>query len=170
LVCVRWFENQAFMADMLSFLLLLILGPASETNSNEHVFAETFMTSVNNVRRSGCTCEGQKMSPAQTVRLHPKLEITASLHAQQMMRYRFFEHYSRGGMDIGERAHKVGYEWRTIGENLARGQASIPEVINAWIRSPEHCRVLMNPKFKELGAARVGQYWVLHLGTRKEAR
>jgi uncharacterized protein YkwD len=156
------------MPDMISILLLLILGPASETSSTDHVFAQDFMTYVNEVRRTGCTCEGKKMSPVRTVQIHPKLETTASLHANQMLRYKFFEHYSRGGMDIGERAHKVGYAWSTIGENLARGQASIPEVINAWIRSPEHCRVLMNPKFKDMGAARVGPYWVLHLGTRKE--
>ena len=106
------------------------------------------------------------MPPVQRVYWHPKLEISATLHANQMLRYGFFEHYSRGGMDVGERAHAVGYPWRTIGENLARGQANIPEVIRAWIKSPEHCRVLMNPKFREMGAARAGPYWVLHLGIR----
>lgn len=62
----------------------------------------------------------------------------------------------------------VGYPWRTIGENLARGQITIDEVIEDWQESPTHCRLLMNPKFKEMGAAHMGQYWVLHMGVQKE--
>ena len=46
-----------------------------------------------------------------------------------MMRYHFFDHYSRGGKDIGERVKAVGYSWATVGENLARGQVTIVEVI-----------------------------------------
>ena len=152
---------------MLSILLVLILGHTAETPSDA-AFAIQFMTHVNAVRKSGCICEGRRMSPAGSVRWHEKLEISAVLHAQQMVRYRFFEHYSRGGMDIGERAKAVGYPWKTIGENLARGQKSIPEVIAAWKKSPEHCKLLMNPKFNEMGAAHMGQYWVLHMGVRKE--
>lgn len=108
------------------------------------------------------------MPPVSPVLWHSKLEITATLHANQMLRYRFFEHYSKGGMNIGERANAVGYPWRTIGENLARGQVTIHEVIEDWQESPAHCMVLMNPKFREMGAAHVGNYWVLHLGVRKD--
>jgi uncharacterized protein YkwD len=103
-----------------------------------------------------------------TVKWHSKLEISATLHARQMLRYQFFEHFSKGGKDIGERVTAVGYPWRTVGENLGRGQMSIPELIDDWIESPTHCRLLMNPKFREMGAAHAGNYWVLHMGVRKE--
>jgi uncharacterized protein YkwD len=149
-------------------LLLLILLPKSADASLNAAFALAFMDEVNAVRARGCTCDGTYMPPARKVIWHPKLEISATLHANQMMRYRFLEHYSKGGMDIGERANAVGYPWRTIGENLGRGQVTIHELIKDWKESPSHCHVLMNPKFKEMGAARVGEYWVLHLGVRKE--
>jgi uncharacterized protein YkwD len=152
---------------MLSILLLLLLSGTSEVSDNA-AFAIAFMDNINEVRRTGCVCEGEFMPPAGKVIWHPKLEISATIHAQQMVKYRFFEHYSRGGMDIGERAKAVGYPWRTIGENLARGQVTIHEVIKDWKKSPLHCRLLMNPKFKEMGAAHVNQYWVLHMGVRKE--
>ena len=154
-------------ARMLSIILLLILPGISDANTNA-VFALAFIEQVNEVRSAGCICEGQYMPPVGTVKWHPKLEISATLHAQQMVRYQFLEHYSYGGMDLGERVNKVGYPWRTIGENLARGQMRIAEVIEDWQESPTHCSILMNPKFREIGAAHVGEYWVLHMGVRKE--
>jgi uncharacterized protein YkwD len=154
---------------MLAILLFLIFG--NPTNkSNDAVFAVSFLDQVNAVRRAGCLCEGKHMPPVGKVIWHPKLEVSAVLHAQQMLRYRFLEHYSIGGLDIGQRANAVGYPWRTIGENLGRGQVSIHEVIEDWIESPSHCHVLMNPKFKEMGAAHKGEYWVLHMGVRKDER
>jgi len=161
------FPETTFTGDMAMTLFSLLLISFAGHSTSDAVFAQQFTSYVNIVRSTGCTCAGRSMPVAGPLTWHSKLEISATLHANQMMRYRFFEHYSRGGMDIGERAHAVGYPWQIIGENLARGQASIPDVIRAWIKSPEHCKVLMNPKFKEMGAARVGEYWVLHLGTRK---
>jgi uncharacterized protein YkwD len=154
---------------MLGILLVLILRITATESPNTEAFALAFMQQVNEVRTSGCMCEGKVMPPVGKVTWHPKLEISATLHAQQMVRYRFFEHYSKGGMDIGQRVTAVGYPWRTIGENLGRGQISIPEVIRDWKKSPSHCRLLMNPKFREMGAAHAGNYWVLHMGVRKES-
>ena len=45
--------------------------------------------------------------------------------------------------------------------------------MNAWLRSPGHCRVIMNGKYKELGVGgvegpgRYGIYWTQNFGTRK---
>ena len=39
-------------------------------------------------------------------------------------------------------------------------------VIEGWIKSPGHCKNIMNPAYKEIGAARKGNYWTLVLGAR----
>jgi uncharacterized protein YkwD len=128
------------------------------------------LSEVNALRSKGCLCGDTIMLPAQPVRWHQKLALSASLHARQMQRHKFFEHYSLGGKNIGERISAVGYPWTTVGENLARGQRSVREVIQDWKRSPIHCRVMMHADFDEVGFARSGNYWVMHLGKRKAAQ
>ena len=41
--------------------------------------------------------------------------------------------------------------YRMVGENIAAGQRSAKEVVQAWMDSPSHRENIMNPKFKELG-------------------
>ena len=153
---------------MLLFLLLYLFRIGPNVAIDDAAFAKEFLSRVNTLRNTGCHCNGEYLAPASDVKWNSKLKLSSTLHAQQMMRYHFFDHYSRGGKDIGERVKAVGYSWATVGENLARGQVTIVEVIEDWLDSPTHCQVLMNPKFREMGAAHVGEYWVLHMGVRKE--
>jgi hypothetical protein len=44
---------------------------------------------------------------------------------------------------------------------------SINEVMNGWIKSPGHCKNLMNPQFKEVGVAEDHTYWVQDFGGRE---
>lgn len=151
---------------MLLIFFLLITPINADLAAADVAFAAEFVSQINEVRSSGCMCDGRYQPNVTKVKWHPKLELSATLHARQMMRYHFFEHYSKGGKNIGERVQAVGYPWRTVGENLARGQRSVAEVIEDWMESPKHCHLLMNPKFEEMGAAHVGEYWVLHMGAR----
>ena len=41
--------------------------------------------------------------------------------------------------------------YRMVGENIAAGQKSSAEVVEAWMNSPAHRENIMNPKFRELG-------------------
>ena len=41
--------------------------------------------------------------------------------------------------------------YRIVGENIAAGQRSSKEVVQAWMDSPGHRENIMNPKFRELG-------------------
>ena len=53
-----------------------------------------------------------------------------------------------------------GFKWEKAGENLAHGPGYFPDILEAWIQSPDHCRVLMDADMKEMGLAKVGEYWV----------
>ena len=53
----------------------------------------------------------------------------------------------------------MGYDWRVVGENLARNQTSVPQVMGDWLESPPHCRQLLAPEVLEIGAAEVEGYW-----------
>ena len=50
---------------------------------------------------------------------------------------------------------KQGIYWRSIGENNAVGQKSAEQVVNDWMRSPGHCRNIMQPQWERVGVATV---------------
>lgn len=48
---------------------------------------------------------------------------------------------------------------RTVGENIAAGQRSPQEVVQAWMKSPGHRANIMNPRFTKLGVGETNHYW-----------
>jgi len=43
-------------------------------------------------------------------------------------------------------------------------QQGIQEVFQGWKDSPSHCKNMMSQEFREMGFAKVGDYWVQDLG------
>jgi uncharacterized protein YkwD len=39
-------------------------------------------------------------------------------------------------------------------------------VVDNWLKSPGHCKNIMNKAFKEVGVGRVGDYWTQNFGAR----
>jgi len=53
---------------------------------------------------------------------------------------------------------RSGYAYTRFGENLyvgALGSASAREVVSAWLQSPGHRANILNPAFRDVGAALV---------------
>jgi uncharacterized protein YkwD len=64
-----------------------------------------------------------------------------------------FSHQGSDRSLVGARATAAGYDWTVIGENIAAGQGRAQQVVEGWLASPSHCYNLMNPDFREMGAA-----------------
>src|SRR5690606_21804400 len=77
----------------------------------------------------------------------------AASHSRAMAEGDFFAHRDPDGRIPGDRAELAGYSARLIGENLAAAHISAQRVLDGWLASPEHCANLMNPQFREMGAA-----------------
>lgn len=129
---------------------------------------------VNEARSQPRTCGQQRFSAAGPLRHDPLLERAAALHAQDMAQGSYLEHRGRDGSSPDSRATRIGYQWRNIGENIASGQTTAEQVVQDWLRSPEHCANLMNLAFTEMGLAyavdtrsAAGIYWVQLLGRPK---
>lgn len=91
----------------------------------------------------------------------------ALAHADDMSRNGYFSHTSRNGETLVDRAKAVGYSYCFIAENIAQGQRSAADVMNAWMNSPGHRRNNLSDRATEYGIARAaGDYWVLVLGSR----
>ena len=122
------------------------------------------LQAVNEVRKEGATCGGERMDPAQPLVWDARLERAADAHARDMSRHAYLSHRDRLGRSTGERVRDAGYNWRRVGENLARNQDSVREAISDWLESPSHCRMLLDPTMAEIGAAERGGYWVQVFG------
>lgn len=81
----------------------------------------------------------------------PRLDRAAQRHAEDMLARSYYAHRSPEGDGPGERLEAAGYTLAAAGENIARGQYSVAEVLTAWSRSRDHRRNLLNSSFRHLG-------------------
>jgi uncharacterized protein YkwD len=93
------------------------------------------------------------MPAAAAVRLSEPLTRAAMAHAQDMLRYDYFEHAGHDGSNPAQRAAEAGYSYRIIGENIASGPETPQEVVQGWLASPGHCQNLMDARFADMGIA-----------------
>ena len=120
---------------------------------------DAMLIAVNDVRAQGATCGGEPMAPAAPLVWDARLEAAARQHSRDMAENGHFGHRGTDGSRTGERVRDAGYDWRIVGENLARNQDSVGQVIGDWLASPPHCRQLLAPEMLEIGAAEVDGYW-----------
>jgi uncharacterized protein YkwD len=127
---------------------------------------------TNKARSKSRKCGSKRMKKAKKLRWDSTLATTANAHSTDMATRDYFSHYAPGGVSPFQRMRAAGYKYRAAGENIAAGRSlSSPEaVVRAWLKSPAHCRVLMNRKYRELGVGRVegaGKwtvYWTQNFG------
>ncbi|RYU92007.1 CAP domain-containing protein [Mucilaginibacter terrigena] len=135
-------------------------------------FKQDFLDLINETRAKGCKCGNTYMPPAPPMVWNSDLEEAARGHAKDMAKQNYFSHDSKDGRSMNTRIVTAGYifkGWKSfmIGENIAQGQTTIPEVMAGWFKSEGHCKNLMNPGFKEVGVAEYNKYWVQDFGGRE---
>ncbi|MEV4640995.1 CAP domain-containing protein [Actinoplanes sp. NPDC049548] len=99
-----------------------------------------------------------------------RLIAAANRHAADMARRGYFAHEDGNGDRAGERVRAAGYEWSRYGENIARGQDSVYEVVDGWMHSPEHRENIMDCRLHQVGLGLAFSpdrtpYWVQDFAT-----
>jgi uncharacterized protein YkwD len=144
-----------------------VTAPIVEAPAPDASFAALMLAEVNALRAVGCRCPGGKRYPAaKALKWDDQLAQAAQKHAADMEKNSFFDHTGSDGSDFSERIEKAGYRWRAVAENLAQGHPNVADVVKGWRNSKGHCKNLMDGNLRDMGAARVGAYWVQTLGTR----
>jgi len=123
----------------------------TENQQQPGEMAKRMLELVNKVRAEGCDCGGQNMPPVPSLSYNTLLEEAAQKHSEDSVKNGIFGHTGSDGSDLGTRITRVGYKFRAAGENVAGGQKTVEEVMNSWLKSPGHCKNIMNPAFKEAG-------------------
>jgi len=103
------------------------------------------------------------------------LETSAQRHAQDMKNRDYFSHENPNGLRSNDRIKATGYgiinaqECRCsykvyLGENLAKGQTTIEQVIREWMESPSHRDAILSKDYDDIGVGIVDDIWVLNFG------
>lgn len=122
------------------------------------------LDAVNEVRAQSQTCGGTSFDAVAPLHWDERLEEAARIHTEDMVRHDYFDHVGSDGSGPGDRVRRAGYGWRRVGENIARHQRSVDEVVTAWLESTGHCQQLMDPRFVEMGAVEQDGYWTQVFG------
>lgn len=98
------------------------------------------------------------LSPLQT---DDKLMAAAREKSQDMQSNNYFSHTSPTFGSPFDRMKALGIAYKSAGENIAQGQRSPQEVVQAWMDSPGHRANILNGKFTHIGVGYVksGNYW-----------
>ena len=81
--------------------------------------------------------------------------------SQDMLNKNYFSHTSPTYGSPFDMLKNYGIKYRSAGENIAKGQRSAQEVVNAWMNSSGHRANILNSSYTHIGVGYVsnGHYW-----------
>ncbi len=138
-------------------------GPASgqetgETGSSQPVCEPTeaeqaMLDAVNAARAQARVCGNDAFTATQSLTFNCALRDAARAHSRDMRDHNFFSHTGSDGLRVSDRVSAQGYDWRSVGENIAAGYPDLQSVMRGWLDSPGHCANIMSPAYTEMGSA-----------------
>ncbi len=96
-----------------------------------------------------------------TLTLDWQLSRVARYKSQDMHDKGYFSHTSPTYGSPFDMISAFGIKYRSAGENIAKGQRTPQEVVNAWMNSSGHRANILNASFTKIGVGYVanGNYW-----------
>ncbi|MCP1146537.1 SafA/ExsA family spore coat assembly protein [Lysinibacillus endophyticus] len=90
-----------------------------------------------------------------------ELARVAEHKSQDMATKKYFDHNSPTYGSPFTMLKNYGISYRSAGENIAQGQRSAAEVVNAWMNSSGHRANILNKNYTHIGVGYVsnGNYW-----------
>lgn len=127
--------------------------PASSTEvTGTNAFEQQVLTLTNAERAK----QGLAALQADT-----KLMAAAREKSVDMQKNNYFSHTSPTFGSPFDRLKALGISYKSAGENIAQGQRTPAEVVQAWMDSPGHRANILNTSYTHLGVGFVenGYYW-----------
>ena len=93
-----------------------------------------------------------------------ELEAVAYAHSKDMAQNNYFNHTNLSGQSPFDRLHAASISYRSAAENIAAGQKTPQEVVNAWMNSSGHRANILNSSVTKMGVGiysggSYGIYW-----------
>lgn len=141
------------------FFIFLLLSLQSYAQPSSKAINRV-VNELNHLRSKGCKCGNEYMYPVQPLQWNHLLYEVSREYARYLYSNNLFSHISKDGKTLGDRLDARGYDWMRIGENLGKGYNDFFDVLKAWIESPTHCKMLMDPDVTDFGMSKHQDYWV----------
>lgn len=96
-----------------------------------------------------------------SLRLSTKLAAAARAHSVEMAKRGYFSHDSANGSSFDKRIARYyplrGTHYWSVGENLLWSSPDVDAItaLNMWLDSPEHRRILLTARWREIGLSAV---------------
>lgn len=87
------------------------------------------------------------------LQLNQKLSLAAGDRLKDMFAKRYFDHVAPDGLDPFTWVDQRGYDYWSIGENIAIGYPSAATIVDGWMTSPGHRQNILEKKYEEVGIA-----------------
>ncbi|WVX80256.1 CAP domain-containing protein [Niallia oryzisoli] len=107
------------------------------------------------------TNEQRKKNGLPPLQADTKLSSVAQMKSVDMQQKGYFSHTSPTYGSPFDMMRDQGVTYRTAGENIAQGQRTPQEVVNAWMNSEGHRRNILNRDFTHIGVGyeSAGNHW-----------
>lgn len=144
------------------------------TTTEEHSKADNIPHGDNKVEQSKPSAEAEKVlqlvnaerakAGLKALKMSEELRSIANLKARDMAEKNYFSHESPTYGSPFEMLQDFGVHYRAAGENIAAGQRTPEEVMQAWLNSSGHRANILNANFDTLGVGvysggQYGIYW-----------
>lgn len=140
------------------------------SNSKNQQVEAPVKTPSNNVSQSVSEFEKQVVDLTNAERakeglkpleMHSPLMEVAQAKSEDMAKNNYFSHTSPTYGSPFDQIKSAGISYRSAGENIAQGQRTPQQVVQAWMESPGHRQNIMNANYTHIGVGFVdnGYYW-----------
>lgn len=139
----------------IGIIILIFLYISFLTPSIRHSYPRVLGAAINISTEQLLLLTNQKRQDAgiAPLVLNNQLASAAKMKADFMFRKDFWAHNAPDGTTPWDFIKNSGYTYVYAGENLARGFTDTPDVINAWMASPEHRENMLSANYKDVGFA-----------------
>jgi len=159
--------------------VIITVEEAAEPDNTTGSFLQSMLPVLNAARGIEQNCGGTIYTPQPPFEWSASLADIARQHSMDMARQGYFAHESFDGTSMGDRVWPYWAGQGTyIGENIAAASGNLTDaqVVDLWLDSPGHCKLIMDPDFTHAGIG-TGQdsdngykyhyFWTLDFGGSK---
>jgi len=115
-------------------------------------FETTLLGLINDARAEGRDCGDTFFPAAPPLNWDDRVAAAAQGHSKDMADNQHFSHEGTDGSDAGDRLMNEGYDPSAWGETILVGIENMSKVVDSFLNSPEHCSIIMDPTYEDVGA------------------
>lgn len=134
--------------------VIITVEEAAEPDNTTGSLLQSMLPVLNDARGTEQNCGGTIYPPQPPFEWSSSLADIARQHSMDMARQGYFAHESFDGTSMGDRVWPYwAGQGNYIGENIAASSGNLTDaqVVNMWLDSPGHCKLIMEPDFTHVG-------------------